>query len=168
MCESCKQNIQSSIHFSRVDPSSNPNPDLANLHVAIKAIEETALLKSLCFITSAALDRQTERLGCMALHFKGMAVMVDHTTTAHGSDQRHNRTEQTVYLISKGSRRLIKKYGELCGRTNPESKRICLKASKTRISYTPSLGMSYCNMVAGEPLHHPRFQDTLALSQPTN
>lgn len=86
-----------------VDPLGSPNPYPSTMSVAIKAIYETTLFTSSCYETSAALDRQEECLRCMALHSEGIAVLISHTTTAHGSNQHDTKKNQKVFLISNGS-----------------------------------------------------------------
>lgn len=151
-----------------VDPLGNPNPDQANMLNAIRAIYETTLFTSSCYKTSAALGRRKECVRCMALYSEGMAVLLSDTTTAHVADQHNIETEQIVFLISNGSRRFIKHCQQLCGSIDTETKGLCLDASKTSISYSPTLGKIYYNMAVRDPWNNQILRDKLPLSQPSN
>ncbi|CCI10287.1 unnamed protein product [Albugo candida] len=156
-------------HFRSVQvaPSSEPKPNLAKMHVAIKAVYDTTLSPSSCFKSSAILDRQTECLGCIALYSNGMAVLlVSHTTAAQGHDKE--KTEQLVFLISERTQRFIPICEGPCGLIAFEAKSICVKAYKTSISHSTTVGKIYYNMPARNLRYNQIAQNKLAPAQPSD
>lgn len=154
--------------FSAIRVDTREAEDPVEMLTTIKEIDETALWTSIWYKTSATLVQHTKYLACIPLYSKWIASVVIHTTAAHGSDQHDKETEKIVFLISDGRQSSIGKCEkELCGSIVSQSKRVCMNASKTSISYSTTLGKIYYNMRARDSWDDQIVEDALPQSKPS-